>query len=143
MVVFLVRELTRNLPTPTEVEFHCRCIRLNNSESARLVTTGSYLGFRASKQSASDAASPVLVKYPEVTDPVPTCQCNADNLGLTDSHPRQRPVIFFQREGHRIRSEELGKGLICYRSYQLSHFVMLVGLRVSDNRLNRHRRILA
>jgi hypothetical protein len=39
-------------------------------------------------------------------------------------------------------SEEVGKGLIRYRSYQLSHFVRLVGLWVADY-LNCHRPILA
>ena len=44
MVIFFVRELTRNLPSLTEIELHGNRIR-PNAEAARLVTTGKYLSF--------------------------------------------------------------------------------------------------
>jgi hypothetical protein len=45
MVILFVRELTRDLPPVTEVELHGDSIRPNDAEAARLVSTGSYLGF--------------------------------------------------------------------------------------------------
>jgi hypothetical protein len=45
MVILFVRELTRNLPPPTEIELHGNCIRPNDAKAARLVTTGSDLSF--------------------------------------------------------------------------------------------------
>jgi hypothetical protein len=116
MVVFLVRELTPNLPTATKVEFHRHSVRLNNSKSARLVTTGSYLGFGASKQSAADAGFPVLAKYPEVTNPVLTCQCNAD------THARD------QSSSSSLR----GTGLGAKSSAKVSFATVLINSRTSS-----------
>ena len=45
MVILFVRELTRSLPPPTEIELHGNRIRPNDAKAARLVTTGSYLSF--------------------------------------------------------------------------------------------------
>jgi len=45
MVILLVRELTRNLPSLTEVELHGNRIRPNDAKAARLLTTSSYLSF--------------------------------------------------------------------------------------------------
>lgn len=45
MVILFVRELTRNLPPLTEIELHGDGIRPNDPKAARLVTTGSDLGF--------------------------------------------------------------------------------------------------
>jgi hypothetical protein len=45
MVILFVRDLTRNLPPPTEIELHGNRIRPNDAKAARLVTTGSYLSF--------------------------------------------------------------------------------------------------
>jgi hypothetical protein len=43
MVIPFVRELTRNLPPPTEIELHGNRIRPNDAKAARLVATSSYL----------------------------------------------------------------------------------------------------
>ena len=45
MVIFFVRELTRNLPPLTEIELHGNRVRLNDAKAALLMTTGSYLSF--------------------------------------------------------------------------------------------------
>jgi hypothetical protein len=45
MVILFVRELTRNLPPLTEIEFHGNRIRPNDAKAALLVTTSSYLSF--------------------------------------------------------------------------------------------------
>ncbi len=54
MVVFFVRELTRNLPALTKVELHSDGIRLYNSKAAALVTAASYLRLTFCEQSASN-----------------------------------------------------------------------------------------
>ena len=50
MVVLFVRELTRNLPAPIQIELHGNRIRLNDAKAARLVTAGSYLSFTLREQ---------------------------------------------------------------------------------------------
>ena len=70
MVVLFVRELTRNLPAPIQIELHGNRIRPNDAKAARLVTTGSDLSFTLREQFASNTLSTVLAKYPQVADPL-------------------------------------------------------------------------
>jgi hypothetical protein len=69
MMVLLVRELSHNLPSLTEIEL-CDQIRLDDTKAARLATASSYLGFTLCEQSASDTLSAVLPKYPQVVNPL-------------------------------------------------------------------------
>jgi len=45
MMILFVRELTRNLPSLTEIELHGNRIRPNDAKAARQVATGAYLSF--------------------------------------------------------------------------------------------------
>src|SRR5262245_20880967 len=58
MVILFVCELTRNLPSLTEIELHGNRIRPNHAKAACLVTTGCYLSFTLHEQSA--ATTPCL-----------------------------------------------------------------------------------
>jgi hypothetical protein len=45
MMILLVLELTRNLPSLTEIELHGNRIRPNDAKAARLMATGRDLNF--------------------------------------------------------------------------------------------------
>ena len=138
MVVFFVRELTRDLPALTQIELHGYRIRLNDAEAARLVTTCSYLRFASCEQFSSNAVSPAFPQHPQITNPLLMGHHDPDNLRVTNSHPREGPIIILELEGYRIRSKEVAKRFIRDRLYQRSHGVVLVRLRLSDNHIDRH-----
>lgn len=121
MAVLFVRELTRNLPALTKIELYGNRIRPDDAKATRLVTAGSYLGFSLRKQSTSNTSSSVLAKYPQVANPLLIRDDHAYNLFIRDCHPCQRPVLVFEFQGDRIRSEKILKCFTCHCLYQNPH----------------------
>ncbi|HET9308260.1 MAG TPA: hypothetical protein VFO46_19735 [Candidatus Sulfotelmatobacter sp.] len=66
---------------------HGNGIRPNDAKAARLVTTGCYLSFTLREQSASNALSAVLAKYPQVANPFPIRYDHAHDLLVKNGHP--------------------------------------------------------
>ena len=120
MVLFM-RELTRNLPSLTKIELYCDQIRLNDAKAAGLATASSYLGFALCEQSSSDTLSPVLPKHPQVIDPLVVRYYHPENLRIRHCYPRPWPVLGFELQGDRIRSEQVLKRLSRYYLYETSH----------------------
>ena len=87
MMIFFVRELTRNLPALTEIELHGDRIRPHDAQATCLVTTGSDLSFALCQQSACDASSALLAKYPQVVDPLPIRDDHAYNFFIRNRNP--------------------------------------------------------
>jgi len=121
MVVLFVRELTRNLPAPIQIELHGNRIRPNDAKAACQVTAGSYLSFTLREQATSNTLSAVLAKYPQVANPLLIRYDHAHNLFVRDCHPRQRPVLVFELQGDRIRSEKVLKCFIRHCLYESPH----------------------
>ena len=121
MIVLFVGELTRNPPPLTRIELYGDQIRLNDAEAARLATAISYLGFTLCEQSASDTLSPVLLKHPKVINPLLVGYYHPENLRNRFCYPCQRPVLDFELQGDRIRSEKVLKRLSRYDLYEVSH----------------------
>ena len=121
MMVLFVRELTRNLPSLAKIELYCDQIRLNHAKAAGLATASSYLGFALCEQSSSDPLSPVFPKHPQVIDPLLVRYYHAENLRIRLRYPCQWPVLFFELQGDRIRSEKVLKRLSRYYLYETSH----------------------
>ena len=142
MMVLFVRELTRNLPSLTKIELYRDQIRLNDAKAAHLGTASSYLGFTLCEQSPPDTSPPVLVKHPKVIHPLLVRYYHPENLCIRCCYPCQRPVLVFELQGDRIRSEKVLKRLSRYYLYKTSHGVVLVGLRSTDNHLYWHAPIL-
>jgi len=138
MIVLFVGELTRNPPSLTSIEPYRDQIRLNDAKAARLATASNYLRFTLCEQSSSDTLSSVLLKYPKVINPLLVRYYHPENLRIRGCHPCQRPVIVFKLQGDRIRSEKVLKRLSRYDLYEVSHRVVLVGLRSPDGHLDRH-----
>lgn len=107
MMILLVRELASNLPPVAEIELHGDRIRPNDAKAARLVTTGSDLSFTLRGQFASNTLSSVLVKYPQVANPLLIRYDHAHNLFIRNCHPCQQPVLVFELQGNRIRSKKI------------------------------------
>jgi len=120
-MVFFVGELTRNPPSLSKIELYRDEIRLNDAKAARLATTSSYLGFTLCEQSASDTLSPVLLKHPKIINPLLVRYYHAENLRIRCCHPCQRPVLVFELQGDRIRSEKVLKRLSRYDLYEVLH----------------------
>jgi hypothetical protein len=121
MMVLFVRELTRNLPSLTKIELYRDQIRLNNAKAASLATASSYLGFTLCEQSSSDTLSPVLPKHPKVIDPILIRYNHPENLRIRRCYPCQRPVLVFELQGNRIRSEKFPKRLSRHYLYEVSY----------------------
>jgi DNA polymerase (family 10) len=86
-----------------------------------VVAAGSYLSFTLRKQSTSNTLFAVLVKYPQVANPLLIRYDHAHNLFVRDCHPRQRPVLVFELQGDRIRGEKVLKCVIRHCLYQSPH----------------------
>src|SRR6516162_5821989 len=129
MVVFFMRELTRDPPALTQIELHHDRIRLDDAEAARSVTTCSDLRFASGEQFSSNALSPALPQHPQITNPLLAGHHDANDLLFADSHPREGPIVVVEVEGYRIRSKKVRKRFIHDRLYQRSHGVALVRLR--------------
>ena len=142
-MVFFVGELTRNPPSLTRIELYRDQIRPNDAKAAHLATASSYLGFTLCEQSSSDTLSPVLLKHPKVIDPLLVRYYHPENLRIRCCYPCQRPVLVFELQGDRIRSEKVLKRLSRYDLYELSYRVVLVGSRSPDTRLDGHAPILS
>jgi hypothetical protein len=121
MMVLFVGELTRSPPSLTRIEIYRDQIRLNDAEAARLATASSYLGFTLCEQSPSDTLSPVLLKHPKVINPLLVRYYHPENLRIRCCYPCQRPVLVFELQGDRIRSEKVLKRLSRYDLYEVSH----------------------
>ena len=121
MVVFFVGELMRNPPSLTRIEPYRDQIRLNDAKAARLTTASSYLGFTLCEQTPSDTLSPVLLKHPKVINPLLVRYNCPKNLRIRCCYPCQRPVLVFELQGDRIRSEKILKRLSRYDLYEVSH----------------------
>jgi len=121
MMVLFVRELTRNLPSLTKIELYRDQIRLDDAKAAGLATASSYLGFTLCEQSSSDTLSPVLPKHPQVIDPPLVRYYHPENLRIRHCYPCQWPVLVFELQGDRIRSEKVLKRLSRYYLYEISH----------------------
>lgn len=143
MVVFFVRELTRDLPALRQVKLHGYRVRLNDAEAALLVTTCSYLRFASCEQFSSNAVSSAFPQHPQITNPLLTGHHDPDNLRVVNSHPRQGPIIILELERYRIRSKEVAKRFSRNCLYQRSYGVVLVRLRLPDDYIDRHARSLA
>jgi len=113
MMIFLVRELARNLPPLTEIELHGNHIGPHDPKAARLVATGSDLSFTLREQHAPNALSTVLTKYPQVANPILFGYDHAHNLFIRNCHPCYGPVLGFELQGDGIRSKKITKCLIC------------------------------
>src|SRR5579862_5000981 len=107
MMVLFVRELTRNLPSLPKIELNRDQIRLNDAKAAGLATPSSYLGFTLYEQSSSDTLFPVLPKHPQIIDPLLVRYDHPENLRITHCYPRQWPILLFELQGDRVRSEEI------------------------------------
>ena len=121
MMVLFVRELTRNLPSLPKIELYRDQIRLNDAKTAGLATASSYLGFTLCEQSGSDTLSPVLLKHPQIIDPLLIRYYHPENLRIRHCYPCQWPVLVFELQGDRIRSEKVLKRLSRYYLYEISH----------------------
>src|SRR5260370_16349090 len=121
MMVLFVGELTRNPPSLMRIELEREQIRLNDAKAARLANASSYLGFTLCEQSPSDILSPVLPKHPKVINPLLVRYYHPENLRIRCCYPCQRPVLVFELQGDRIRSEKFLKCLSRYDLYEVSH----------------------
>jgi hypothetical protein len=128
MMILLVCELTRNLPTLTEIELRGNRIRPNDAKAARQVATGGDLSFTLREQFASNTLSTVFAKYPQVANPLLTRYDHAHNLFIRNCHPGQRPILLFELQGNRIRSKKIAKCFIRHRLYQSPYRVVFAGL---------------
>lgn len=116
MMVLFLGELTRNPPSLTRIELYRGQIRLNHAKAARLATASSYLEFTLCEQCPSDTLSPVLLKHPKVINPLLLRYDHPENLRITCCYPCQRPVLVFELQGDRIRSEKVLKRLESLRT---------------------------
>jgi hypothetical protein len=121
MIVRFVGELPHNSPSLTRIKLYRDQIRLNDAEAARLATASIYFGFTLCEQSTSDTLSPVLLKHPKVVNPFLVRYDHPENLRITYCYPCQRPVLVFELQGNRIRSEKVLKRLSRYDLYEVSH----------------------
>jgi hypothetical protein len=121
MMVLFVGELTRNPPSLTRIELYRDQVRLNDAKAARLATASNYLGFTLCEQSPSDTLSPVLLKHPKVINPLLVRYYHPENLGIRGGYPCQRPILVFELQGDRIRSENVLKRLSRYDLYEVSY----------------------
>ena len=121
MTVFFVGELIRNPPSLTRIELYRDQIRLNDAKATRLATASSYLRFTLCEQSPSDTLSPVLLKHPKVINPLLVRYYHPENLRIRCCYPCQRPVLVFELQGDRIRSEKVLKRLSRYDLYKVAH----------------------
>src|SRR5437870_8493204 len=109
MMVLFVRELTRNLPSLFHIKLYGKRIRPDDAKSAGIVTTGGDLSFAAREQFASNSLPTVLVKHPEVANPLLIRYNHAHNLFVRNCHPCQRPIVVFEVQGNRIRSKKVAE----------------------------------
>ena len=121
VVVLFVGELARNPPSLTRIELYRDKIRLDDAEVARLATASSYFGFTLCEQSTSDTLSPVLLKHPKVINPLLLRYYHAENLRIRCCYPCKRPVLVFEFQGDRIRSEKFLERLSRYDFYEVLH----------------------
>jgi hypothetical protein len=133
MMILLVCELTRNLPTLTEIELRGNRIRPNDAKAARLVATGGDLSFTLREQFASNTLSTVLAKYPQVANPLRIRYDHAHNLFIRNCPPCQRPILLFELQGNRIRSKKIAKCFIRHCLDQSPYRVVFAGLRSPHN----------
>ena len=131
-----MRKLPSDSPALPAIEIDRRCIRLENAKPKRPTTPTDDFSLTLCQQPVANAASPMLVKHPQIANPFFVRQHHPDDLGVHDGDPGEAPVLLIN--GKRWRSPKAPINLVDDGLHYGSHRIVLMGLRLPYDRFHHY-----